>query len=335
MSNKKQGVAASSRRKGGAFTFVELLVVISIVLLLVGILATWAVSARRANKVRATQAVMSNLLLVADTVKNASPIYPDHRLANYFFVQKHTAAANTIPAWNNANYRRMSSGEFLVFLATLVPSSNSMVQTLGRDYLPASAPSLMNVPADSTGILVDVFQWDPAHPLALNKTIPVDAAAVISFSLVSDTNGYRLRAPVDAWGNPLGFRLYTHRDDLNAGDRSVLPSPNIQGLNLIQEDVFQDEQFTRDRYVAAGFPVDNAVASTTIPSATMEYVRPAVPGYANPMFLSAGPDGQWGQFVDLASPNVAPNYTRDGMAEKTAARDALAKDNIYSQEAGR
>lgn len=315
----------SKTRRPAGFTFVELLVVIAIIMTLIGLILIWGVGARRANKIRSTQAIMSNLLLAADTVKNASPIYPDHRLANYFYVQKHTVLAGTVPSWNNANYRRMSSGEFLAFLATLVPSSSTMVQVLGSEYLKPSAPSLMNVPMDDSGILVDVFQWDPAHPQALDK-IPVDPAVAASFSLVSDPAGYRLRAPVDAWGNPLCFRLYTHRDDLNQADREV-PNPNPNGLNAIREKIIQDEQFTRERYEAQGLLPASAPVT--------ELVRPAVPAYANPMFMSAGPDGQWGQFVDLAPPNVAPNYTRDGMAEKTAARDALAQDNIYSQEAGR
>ena len=316
-------LARVARRPG--FTFVELLVVIAIIALLSSLLLAWAVSARRAQKVRSTEAAMSNLLLVADTVKNASPIYPDHRLANYFYVQPHTAAPDVQPVWNNANCRRMSSGEFLTFLATLVSSSNTMIQPLGADYLKASAPGLLGVAANSSGILVDVFEQDPGDPLALNKN-----AVSTSFSLVSSLSGYRLRAPVDAWGNPLCYRLYTHRNDLNQADRDA-PNPNPLGLNVIREKVLQDEQFARDQYVAAGIPVDSPTATNT----TVEYVRPATPAYANPMWMSAGPDGQWGQFADLAAPNVAPAYTRDAMAEKTSARDPLAKDNIYSQESGK
>jgi len=318
----------TARRTPGrrfGFTLVELLIVITIIVLLVGVLAAWAFGARKNQKVRSTEAAMSNLLLVTDTVKNASPIFPDHRLANYFYVQKHTATTGVMPIWNNAAYRRMSSGEFVAFLATLVPSSDSMIHSLGNDYLkPTAVPASWNSPADNAGVLVDVFEQDPANPQAVDKN-----AASTSFSLVSSTNGYRLRAPVDAWGNELVYRFSTYKNDLNRadGDAPLYDDTGVaNGTYQVREDIVQDEQATRNRYAALGVAVDAAVATP----ATAEYVRPAVAAYGHPFWMSAGPDGLWGKFQDGAAPSrdaTSPN--------KDSARDSLAKDNIYSHESGR
>lgn len=323
-----------------AFTLVELLVVIAIILLLTGLIVTWALSARRSQQTRATEAAMSNLLLVADTIKNASPIFPDHRLANYFFIQPHSAAAGIQPAWTGgANNRRMSSGEFIVFLASLVPSANSMVNSLGPQYLPASpVPASWGLPQDPSGALVDVFEQDPTHPGALDK----DKNSA-EFSLVSPKDGYRLRTPVDAWGGALLYRLSTDRGSLNQADSddAILfdASGTANGTYKIREHLLQDEQFTRDRYASLGVTVDSPTANwgggTATTATTAEYVRPALPAYGFPCLMSAGPDGIWGRFTDLTPPNTAPNYTRDAQADRRSARDAGARDNIYSQESGR
>jgi len=320
------------------FTFVELLVVISIILLLVSLLVAWAVTARKNSKVSSTQAAMSNLLLVTDTVKNASPIFPDHRLANYFYVQPHVAAVDTTPVWNNASYRRMSSGEFLAFLATLVPSSNTMIHSLGKDYLrPSAVPGSWGIPNNGTGILVDVFEQDPSDGLVTDKaknTSPssptFNPAAATAFSLVSPVTGYALYEPVDAWGNSMAYRFYTNNVDLNQPDTLTATlydsTGAANGTYPICENIIQDEQITRDRYAALGVAVDSLTASAT----TAEYVRPAVPSYTFPQWMSAGPDGIWGAFADGAPP------ARNAMApDKNTARNPLAKDNIYSQETGR
>lgn len=330
----------SCLRRRQAFTLIELLVVIAIILLLTGLLVTWAFAARRSQQVRATEAAMGNLLLVADTVKNASPIFPDHRLANYFFIQPHTAAAGIQPAWvGGANNRRMSSGEFIAFLASLVPSANTMVNSLGPQYLPASpVPSSWGMTQNPSGPLVDVFEQDPAHPGALDKD-----KNNAEFSLVSPNDGYRLRAPVDAWGAPLLYRLSTDLGNLNQADNdgaTLLDAfGTANGTYKIREHILQDEQFTRDRYASLGVAVDSATANWTggmaTTATTAEYVRPAIPAYGFPSFMSAGPDGIWGRFTDLTPPNTAPHYTRDAQADKGIARDAQAKDNIYSQESGR
>lgn len=305
---------------------VELLTVVGIITLLAGLLLGWAFSAQRKYKVHATEAAMNNLLLVAETVRHVSPVFPDHRLANYFYVQPHTAAAGVVPTWSGTNYRRMGSGEFFVFLATLVRNSESMANSLGKDYLVGSpVPASWGVSQDAGGVLVDVFEQDPGHPNALDK----DAAST-SFYLASASDGYRLRMPVDAWGNPLAYRLYTHRDDLNQADTDSAPAV-AGGFYRIRENIIQDEQFTRDRYVADGVAVDSPTATAT----TAEYVRPAVPSYSHPMWLSPGPDGKWGRFTDLPTDGVAPNYLRDATADAASSRDADGKDNIYSQETGR
>lgn len=327
-------------RRRRAFTLIELLVVVAIILSMVSLLAGWAFAARRSQKIRATEAAMSNLLLVADTVKNASPIFPDHRLANYFFIQPHTAAPGAQPAWAGGANRRMSSGEFVAFLASLVPSANTMVNSLGPQYLPASTvPPSWGGAQDSSGPWVDVFEQDPTHVGALDK----DKNST-EFSLVSPKDGYRLRAPVDAWGTALLYRLSTDRGSLNRadGDGAALldASGTANGTYRIREHILQDEQSTRDRYASLGMAVDSATANWVAGSAattatTAEYVRPAVPAYGFPCFMSAGPDGIWGRFTDLTPPSAAPNYTRDAQADKKSARDADAKDNIYSQESGR
>lgn len=308
------GTRNGSRR---AFTFVELLVVIAIIVSLVGMILGWALSARAAQKVRGTQAAMGNLLLVADTVKKASPIFPDHRLANFFYVQKHTASVGVQPVWNNANFRRMGSGEFLAFLATLVPSSNTMIQSLGGSFLPGSPVPAAWGTSDSGGVWVDVFEQDPEHPGALDK----DAGST-SFSLVSPIGGYRLKMPVDAWGNPLVYRFYTHKDDLNTADTVAANGVTPAGSRPIREDILEDEPFARAQYLA-----NNAEAA---PGSFSGVVRAAVPMYGSPMWMSAGPDGQWGAFKDGSPPS------RDALApDKGVARDAQAKDNVYSQEASR
>lgn len=319
--------AGHQHRRMAAFTFIELLVVIMIAVSLASLILGWALSARASQKVRSTQAAMGNLLLVADTVKNASPIFPDHRLANFFYVQKHTAISGAQPVWNGANYRRMGSGEFLAFLATLVSSSDTMIHSLGTEYL-ALSPVPWGAPAG--GATVDVFEQDSGKPGALDKN-----ATSASFSLVSPIGGYLLKMPVDAWGNPLVYRLYTHKDDLNVADTVPANGVTPAGSRPIREDIVQDEQFTRDRYVANGIAVDDPVAKAVTagsPSSTAEYVRPAVPMYGSPMWMSAGPDGQWGAFIDGSS----PNFGRDALApDKSVARDGKAKDNVYSQEASR
>jgi hypothetical protein len=136
--------------------------------------------------------------------------------------------------------------------------------------------------------------------------------------------------PVDSWGSPLVYRLYTHRDDLNQADKDNAPKVS-GGTYRIREDMIQDEQFTRDRYVANGVAVDAPTATAS----TAEYVRPAVPSYGHPCWASPGPDGKWGMFTDLPTGGAAPNYLRDAMADASLSRDADGKDNIYSQETGR
>lgn len=316
------------------FSLIELVVVMAIVVSLVSLLAGWALSARRSQKIRSTQAAMSNLLLVADTVKNASPIFPDHRLANFFYIQPHdtTAPAGTQPTWvGGTNNRRMSSGEFLIFLASLVANSDTMVSALGPQYLPASpVPPGWGVTQDTSGPLVDVFEQDPSHASALDK----DKNSAV-FSLASPMGGYRLRAPVDAWGACLIYRLSTDRGSLNQADTDTATlydsSGSANGTYKIRETVLQDEQLTRNLYATLGVPVDSPTATPT----TVEYVRPALPAYGFPFFASPGPDGIWGAFTDVAPPNVAPQYTRDAQADRNAARDGNGKDNIYSQESGR
>lgn len=216
----------------------------------------------------------------------------------------------------------MSSGEFLVFLASTVPSSNTMVTALGPEYLPfSSVPADWGLPADSRGPLVDVFEQDPSRANAMDK----DKTST-SYSLVSPKDGYRLRTPVDAWGSPLAYRLTADRGDLNQRDTDsaqLLDSSNTpNGTYTIRENILQDEQFTRDRYAALGKAVDAPTASAT----TQEYVRPAVAAYLHPFFFSPGPDGIWGAFT---------NPARDALADAQSMRDSDAKDNIYSQESGR
>lgn len=152
-----------------------------------------------------------------------------------------------------------------------------------------------------------------------------------------------MRAPVDAWGTALLYRLSADRGSLNLVDSDDATlfdtSGTANGTYKIREHILQDEQFTRDHYALLGMAVDSATANwgggTATTATTTEYVRPAVSAYGFPCFMSAGPDGVWGRFTDLTPPNAAPNYTRDAQADKGIARDADAKDNIYSQESGR
>lgn len=315
-----------------AFTLVELLAVVVIIAILAGLLAAWAAAARASWMKHKTEASMNTLLNVADSLKTVSVIFPDHRLANFFFVQRHTATSGAQPIWNGlGGARTMSSGELIAFLAFQVPSTSKDMNSLG-EMLPGSPvdPNWgVSQSEMASGTLVDVFQSYPGIQDAVGKANALRQGVSPTYSLVSPVTGYALRAPVDAWGNPLIYRLSTYAGDLNQSDLAVGDSARAGTGSTppTVEYIVQDEQFTLDRY----FPGAGRSAPAASNAAT-EIVRKAVGAYAYPQFVSAGPDGRWGQFTDGA----APDFTRDARAaDKTAARDGDARDNIYSQETGR
>lgn len=290
---------------------IELLITVGLLAVLLTILIAWGANALKSAKVKRTYAAMNSALSMAQLLNQKSLIQPDHRLANFYWVQPHTAPAGTTPTWKGkAEARQMSSDEFLVFLASQVSLTSAALESISPDHLIGTpVPAAWNVPLGARGTAtVDVFEQDPGQPLALSKKLDSP-----EFHLVSGGDGYPLRGLVDSWGHEMAYRLTSHQDILNLADTEI-PTPP---LNLrIRERVAQDEAATQARYAAMGRPI-----------APAEYVRPAMAGYFSPMVVSPGPDGLWGAFVDGSPP------LRN--AQNPDARDADAKDNLYSVEWGR
>lgn len=315
--------SAAARRAG--YTLVELLVVVAIIMLLTGMICVWAVGAWRANKVRATHATMNAALALAQTLEQKALVKPDHRLANFYWVQPHVASPAAAPA---AGARQMSSAEFLVWLSANASATSSVLESIGTNALLPSPkePAWTLVPGVSQEsgtdiILVDVYEQHTEktlpllkQPLSTNGSLPVLPAGA-SWSRVSGPNGYRLRTLVDAWRHELVYRRSAHAEILNAADTETPAAPFN---TLIRERVVKDEAVSVARYQAQGQPVPSG-----------ELLRPALPAYPQPQLLSAGPDGRWGAFTDGSPPRHSPE------ASKAAGRDRDAQDNISSIEWGR
>lgn len=301
---------APAGRRG--FTLIEILVTVSIMVLIMGLIITWIASAYRGARVRTTHMAMGNTLAVADVLKNNSAIVPDHRLANFFWIQPHTAAAGVTPTWSGGSARQMSSAEFIAFLASRVERTDGMLGTQGKDYLKASP-----VPASwgfgpsppPEGILVDVFEQDPGNPFALDKN-----STSTTYGLMSPAAGYRLKSLFDGWGSELVYRYFTDKTELNQADGDLALSPS--GVLKIRENIVRDESSTTARYATMGLTTSSGV----------EYVRPAVPAYNFPHLMSAGPDRAWGRLLDPE---------RDILHGGRQTRDQEAADNIYSMELNR
>lgn len=300
----------------------ELLVGIVIISILVGLTVSWGYQAKRRSQIQETQSVMGNLLVVADTLKSQYPTKPDHRLANFYWVD--TNLADTAPSL--ATSRQMSSAELLAFLASNLASTNSQLEMVGPKHFWSSTINGV-APANQ---LVLVFERAPNFSDPVAKTTAIGTGANLSdptsvgggassnytsrpYQLVSPAGGWRLRTLCDAWGHEILYRYYTDATELNA---SANLTENIGG----------DEQPTP--------AVDYKALATIMPSGgSAPTVRPAIAAYGYPSFVSAGPDGKWGAFSD--------GTTRDATAvDRRAARSVTvagavnsdAIDNVYSQE---
>lgn len=324
MQTVNQKTRPIGRVKTRAFTLIELLVVISIIVLLVGLMATWFIGASARQGRRSTQSAMASLLTVADMLKNKSAVLPDHRLANYMWIQPHQNAG--LPLWSaNPTARQMSSMEFFVFLSSMNPDTQKIVQSISSNNLKESAVPSGWGAVPSTGFLVDIFMQYPGASGVFDKDAlgqPSPALPASSYALMSGVDGYPLRSIYDTWGNELIYRFSTDKTELNMADGTYAKVPASSGTYTIKEKITRDEQVTYDRYVVLGQPV----------VAGVEYVRPAVSAFPYPAFASPGKDGLWGSFQSVGDSAGTGDVVRDALDPDSHARDAKAKDNIYSQE---
>lgn len=313
-----------------AFSLIELVIALTIGLGLVGLIAAWGAGAMRAQKVRAVRSAMANALAMADQLKQNSLFLPDHRLANFYWVQPHTAASGAVPTWGGAaNARSMSSGEFFVYLASQSADTRNALESLGTSQLkgtpvpPAWALTAANQPDGVDAVLVDVFvQNFPQTDVRYKPFFPtsdISSPGPSVYSLVSPSPGYRLRSMVDPWGHELLYRYYTHKVYLNGEDPTDMSGGSVQSYT-------QAERILQDEAVAVagnmGTPPPNSGARPPSPA--------WIAAYDHPHFASAGPDGRWGAFTAAD----AAGLVRDALAEKTSARNQEAQDNIYSMEEG-
>lgn len=314
--NAKPSVGEKESRLwvGGAFTVIEVLVVMAILCALMVLTVSWGVSAIEKSKVRQTQAVMGSAVAIAELIGQKTFFSADHRFANMYWVQPHVAPAGTMPTWSG-NGRPMSSMEFLLFLASKTPATNVMVMSMGARLQASPVPVAWG--AQSSPVLVDVFEQNPlvADVLYKAKCPSRDlgsggyAAGSPAYVLQSDASGYPLRSLFDPWGNELVYRQKTFVDDLN----QLVPTGDNPS----------DDRYT-NRHDAEIVVQDESVAEVR----GMGGILPATAAYAHGFVMSAGPDGHWGSFIQ---PTVlAP--LRDATGDRISARDRDAKDNLYSFE---
>lgn len=301
-----------SRRLAKGFSLVELLIVVAIILLLLGLGVPFYMSMRTRAAVRDAQSSFGTLLVMANTLQLQATVKPDHRLANFYWVD--TNLANTAP--DPATARPMSSAEFFAYLASTVPSVEKQLHILGSKRL--LVPTVKEVQL-AVGQPVLVFERAPNFETAVAKAAAIgsganwaDPASVGSspspnytsrpYQLVSPPTGWTFQTVVDPWGHEIIYRYYTDAEELNAAANTL-------------EDILSDEQ----------------------PSPAVEYkatggVRPAVAAYGYPSFMSAGPDGIWGRFY--GTPPLRDSTASDTKAARSNGDESSAMDNIYSQEGG-
>lgn len=303
--NQKNIIPACGRRSG--FSLVELLVVIGIIVLLTAMGGIWMAAYLRSSKGDSTTASMSTLLVIADTLKTQGTIKPDHRLANYYWMETDltTATNAAYDATASPTARQMSSAELLVYLAGANADTAKQLEMLGRYLVEARGINGASLPSANQGMAL-VYEQAPTSDTPVKKQLDIATNApsyvATKFRLISPITGWRARTFVDSWGHEMAYRYYTDSTDLNAAANTI-------------ETIAGDAQLTP--------PLETKANGS---------VRPAVAGYGFPSFMSAGGDGKWGAFID----GISPDFSRDARApDKKSARDVDALDNIYSQEKGR
>lgn len=305
--NKKRTV----HRPG--FTLVELLVAVAIALILLSLGVTWAFSAIRGMKANQTQNTMGNVLVLADLLKTKSPVQPDHRLANMYWIQRHDSSLTSPPPAPTGTLRQMSSMEFFVFLSSRINPTGIAIFSQGGSLQDSPfAPGAPAVP-----VLVDVYEQNPVVnnvlykakcPGNYNPQTGAFAAGTATYALVSPPAGYPLKSLFDAWGHELVYRQKTFKGDLNGEDTADVSNSNYTS-----------------RHDAEIIVQDEAVAAAN----GMGPLLPAVAGYAHAMVASAGPDGKWGGF---SHPNTTTPGRDASAGNKSSERTLDALDNLYSVE---
>lgn len=259
------------------------------------------------------QSAMAVLVAVAGNIEKKTGVKPDHRLANYYWIE--TNLANTTGP-DPLTSRRMSSAEFFAFLSSSEVASAAQMEILsGKQLLPSVGVDGLELPTANKGKVL-VFEQAPnfsnvttgssvstASKGKLEAIATMDTAYTAQpYRLVSPAGGWQLRSLFDPWGHELVYRYGCYAVELNAP------------LNT-SETILGDDQQT-----------------PAWPGKAQGVVRPAVAEYGYPFFMSAGAGGVWGSFIDGTSPNFLRNATA---ADKRAVRDLDALDNIYSNEGNR
>jgi prepilin-type N-terminal cleavage/methylation domain-containing protein len=216
-----------------AFTLVELLVVVAILVLLAGLIASGASRLFQQQKIRATQQAMSNMLLAIDNFSKENPLrltydsrdgatfgpYPPYMLANRTF---------PVPAQSGRNLADLFDRDYAPSGTPYTPDDYTLTHRLGRDLGDRNPP--INGPTEWVNLAVtpaSVVDDDnralyayiaTATPASLNLVPDRNRAALSSLpeyvnrrgtgTQPNDRDRTDVLGFVDAWGVPFDYFLY-------------------------------------------------------------------------------------------------------------------------------